>query len=419
MESQSAESGKPILRVGIAGLGFASTIMLPELAAHPRIKITAGADVRPESVEPFGRAFGAETYSSVEALCASKHVDAVYVLTPNRFHAEHAIRAAEHGKHVFADKPMALTLEDCDRMIDAAERNGVRILVGHTQSLDPGIRAMAEIVRSGELGAPMMFHTWYYNDWLYRPRDPDELDATNGEGIVYRQAPVQVDILRMLGGGRVRGVRAQTRVADLNRPVVGACTAFLEFEDGTPATMVYGAYGHFDVSELSYGLGAQIYSPGNVRDPAANLAARRRIKGFASRDEELAYKNSTRFGGSRAAKAGPIPKPGEARQNFFGLTIASCEHGDIRQTPTGLIVYGDDEVREIPVSLGEGQPHRYTWSELDLMLEALDNDRQLFSHDGHWGKATLEVCLGIDQSARDRREVQMQHQSSYPSEVRA
>ena len=73
-------------------------------------------------------------------------------------------------------------------------------------------------------------------------------------------------------------------------------------------------------------------------------------------------------------------------------------------------------MREIPVSLGEGQPHRYTWSELDLMLDALDNDRPLFSHDGHWGKATLEVCLGIEQSARERREVEMHWQSAYPSE---
>ena len=342
---QSGMSDKPILRVGIAGLGFASTIMLPELAAHPRIKITAGADVRAESVQAFGRAFGAEMYSSVEALCASPNVDAVYVLTPNRFHAEHAIMAAEAGKHVFADKPMALSLDDCDRMIAAAERSGARILVGHTQSLDPGIRAMADIVRSGELGAPMMFHTWYFNDWLYRPRDPDELDASNGEGIVFRQAPVQVDILRMLGGGHVRSVKARTRVADPTRPVVGACTAFLEFEDGTPATMVYNAYGHFDVSELSYGLGAQFLASGNVRDSQANLAGPaadrclQRSGRRAGLQEQHALRRLPRL------RCTADPKPGEARQNFFGLTIASCERGDIRQTPTGLIIYSNDEVR--------------------------------------------------------------------------
>jgi phthalate 4,5-cis-dihydrodiol dehydrogenase len=407
---------RPVLRVGVIGLGFASTIMLPELAAHPRIKITAGADVRPEATEAFGRQFGAETYSSAEALCASPNVDAVYVLSPNRFHAQHAIAAAEAGKQVFADKPMALSLDDCDRMIAAAERNGVRLLVGHTQSLDPGIRAMADIVRSGELGAPVMFQTWYFNDWLYRPRDPYELDPNNGEGIVFRQAPVQVDILRMLGGGQVRSVKARTRIADPTRPVVGACTAFLEMGDGTPATMVYNATGHFDVSELTYGLGAQFLEPGNVRNPEANLAARRRIESFSGPDDELAYKNSTRLGGERAAAAPPIPGPGEARHNFFGLTIASCEHGDICQTPTGLVIYGDDEVREVPVSLGEGQPHRYTWSELDIMLDAWTNDRPLYSHDGAWGKATLEVCLGIEQSSTERREVLMQRQTPYPSE---
>ena len=53
------------------------------------------------------------------------------------------------------------------------------------------------------------------------------------------------------------------------------------------------------------------------------------------------------------------------------------------------------------------------------MLDALDNDRPLFSHDGHWGKATLEVCLGIERSSRERRKVEMRWQSGYPSEARS
>src|SRR5436305_15160290 len=134
----------PILRVGIAGLGVASTNALLELAAHPRVRITAAADVRAAARDAFARQFQAETYDSVEALCASPHVDAVYVLTPNRWHAAHAIAAAEHGKQVIADKPMALTLADCDAMIAAAERNGVRLLIGHSQGLDGPIVKMAE-----------------------------------------------------------------------------------------------------------------------------------------------------------------------------------------------------------------------------------------------------------------------------------
>ena len=78
-------SREPVLRIGVVGLGFASTVMLPELSAHPRVKITAGADIRPEAAEAFGSQFRAETYRSAEDLCASPNVDAVYILTPNRF----------------------------------------------------------------------------------------------------------------------------------------------------------------------------------------------------------------------------------------------------------------------------------------------------------------------------------------------
>src|SRR5262249_44653262 len=142
----------PILRVGIAGLGVASTNALPEIMAHPRVRITEAADVRAAAREAFARQFQAETYDTVEALCASPNVDAVYVLTPNGGPAAHAIAAAEQGKQFMADKPMALTLADCDAMIAAAERNGVRILIGHSQGLDGPIVKMAELIAGGELG---------------------------------------------------------------------------------------------------------------------------------------------------------------------------------------------------------------------------------------------------------------------------
>ena len=126
-------AGEPVLRIGIAGLGVASLNVFPELLAHPRVKIVAGADLRKSTLDQFASQFGGETYSSVEALCASSNVDAVYVLTPNRFHAQHAILAAEHGKHVFCDKPFGLTLKEADAMIAAAARNKVRLLCGHSQ----------------------------------------------------------------------------------------------------------------------------------------------------------------------------------------------------------------------------------------------------------------------------------------------
>ena len=161
------------MRIGIAGLGAGAVNALaatPGLTSHPNIQLVAAADPRPEARDAFASRYGGRTYASVEELCKASDIDTIYILTPNALHAEHAIIAAEHGKQVIADKPMALTLDDCDAMIRAAERNGVRLLVGHSQSLDSGILKMIEIIRSGVLGRPIMIASSYYNEWLYRPR---------------------------------------------------------------------------------------------------------------------------------------------------------------------------------------------------------------------------------------------------------
>lgn len=281
-------------------------------------------------------------------------IDAIYILTPNAAHAEHAIVAAEHGKQVIADKPMALTLADCDAMIRAAERNGVRLMVGHSQSLDSGILKMMEIARSGELGRPMMITSTYYSEWLYRPRSREELDPSSMEGgLTLRQGWIQLDIIRMLGGGMLRSVRGTTVVADPHRPVDGAYAAFLQFEDDMPATAVFDAYGHFDSAELTFGIGLS----GRPRGKETNISAHRQVKSFAAREEEAAFKDSRRVGGSRARLERNEPPK---KHQFFGLTIVSCEKGAIRQTPDGVMIYGEDELREVKIP-----PRMYTEIELD------------------------------------------------------
>src|SRR5918912_3378773 len=115
------------LRFAIAGLGIASTQIVPEFARRPHLQLTAAADPREEGRRKFEQEFGGETHASVEELCASPNVDVVYVCTPNHLHAEHVICAAEHGKHAIVEKPMALSLDECEAMNAACERNGVKL----------------------------------------------------------------------------------------------------------------------------------------------------------------------------------------------------------------------------------------------------------------------------------------------------
>jgi phthalate 4,5-cis-dihydrodiol dehydrogenase len=394
-----------VLRFGIVGLGVASTQILPCLARHPHVTIAAACDVnRPAALEKFRREFGGRTFDSIEALCRSDAVDAVYICTANHLHKEQTLVAAQYGKHIIVEKPMALSVEECEAMNEAVERSGVKLLCGHTHSFDPPIRRMREVVRGGVLGRLRQIVTFYYNEFMYRPRMPPELNPQLGGNVVYNQGPHQVDIVRLIGGGMVRSIRAMTGIWDPARRAEGAWAAYLEFEDGTPALMGYSGYAHFDSAELHFWIGESA-AP---RDPETNVTARRRLEGITPEDE-AGLKESMRYAGEREGAWLRDSKGARPNQPFFGFTLVSCERGDIRQSPNGIYVYGDSGIEEIPLPPGRSGRD----AEIDELYQAVVEDRPVF-HDGRWGQATLEVVLGIMTSAKERREVLMRHQVPTP-----
>lgn len=387
-----------VLRMGIAGLGVASTQILPAVAKLPYIRIAAAADTRKEALAKFRAEYGAAVYESVEAMCQSPDVDFVYIATPSELHAEHTITAARCGKHVIVEKPMALTMEECEAMNRAAEEHRVKLLCGHTHSFDPPVRRIREIVARGELGRLCMIHSWNYNEFMYRPRMKHELAASRG--VVLNQGPHQVDIVRLIGGGMVRSVRASVGAWNASRPHEGAYACFLEFESGAVATLVYSGYGFFDTAELFGWVG----EGGQPRDPETNIKARRRIAALRSREEEEILKEQMRYGGAREGEFSHIWE-GERKQPFFGLTIVTCEKGDIRQSPDGLWLYTDSGKQEIRLPVGL----RGREAEIAELYHAVVNGGPVF-HDGRWGQATLEVCLAILESSRQRKEIFLAHQ---------
>jgi phthalate 4,5-cis-dihydrodiol dehydrogenase len=388
--------------MGMAGLGVASTQILPAVSRLPYLQITAAADVRGDALAKFRKEYDAAALTSVEEMCRSSDVDFIYIATPNQLHAEHAITAATHKKHVIVEKPMAMSLEECEAMNAAAEENGIKLLCGHTHSFDPPIRKIREIVKSGELGKLCMINTWNYNEFMYRPRMKHELATSHG--VVLNQGPHHVDIVRLIGGGIVRSVRAMTGIWDKARGHEGSYTCYLEFEDGTPATLVYSGYGFFDTAELFSWVG----EGGQYREPETNLKVRRRLREVRSPEEEEQLKEGMRFGGQREGEYSHLFS-GERKQPFFGFTLVSCEHGDIRQTPDGLFIYGEDEKREIALPTGS----RGREAEIEELYNAVVHHRPVF-HDGRWGEATLEVCLAMLESAKERKEIFLSHQVPSP-----
>ena len=403
----SERDGGPVLRFGIAGLGLAGAQSLPALLARPFVKLTAAADIRPEALDKFERDFGGETYRTVEELAASSNVDVIHIATPHNLHVQHTLAAVEGGKHVVLEKPMALTLEECDRMIEAAERNGVFLVVDRgSHGFDPPVRKVREIVRSGELGGLGMINNWQYTNSIYRARTPAELDDPPPVGgIFFRQAPHQIDLVRLIGGGRLRSVRAMTGVWDPERRAVGAFLAYLEFEDGAGASIAYNGYDHFDSEQFHDWIGTY----GTRQRTNAHGRARRSLREAMQQTDETALKAAAGFGGSAREEATPVAEAESDLHAHWGVTIVSCERGDLMPTPHGVTVFDDEGRRELQMPVGRGLSG-YAFDEL---YDALVLDTPLI-RDGRWGKATLEVCLAIVESARERREVYLQHQSPTP-----
>jgi phthalate 4,5-cis-dihydrodiol dehydrogenase len=386
------------LKFGVAGLGRAFQLMLPTLAAHAKVEVVAAADPRQEARARFAADFSAKTFATVDELCADPSIDVVYVATPHQFHAAHVAAAARHGKHVLVEKPMALNLADCRAMIEATRRAAVQMVIGHSHSFDAPVSRARDVIVSGSVGRLRMISALNFTDFLYRPRRPEELSTESGGGVLYNQAPHHVEMVRLLGGGKIKSVRALTGAWDERRPTEGAYSALLTFEDGAFATITYSGYAHFDSDELE----AWIAESGHSKDPNKYGETRRQLRSAAA-DEEVALKHARNYGGSESASAA-LPAGARFHQHF-GFLIASCERADLRPTATGVVIYDDFARRfdAVPV------PKVPRTEVIDELYDAIVHGRPPL-HGGEWSLATMEVCLAMLQSAREGREMLLQHQ---------
>jgi len=301
-----SQSEQP-LRIGVAGLGFGSTEFLPVLERMPQLKIVAGADLRPQALDAFKARYGGNVYDNVEAMCADPEVEAVWVSTPNQLHGENSLAAVKQGKHVCIRKPMALTMEECQQILDAADKTGAKILAGgQTQGTNPIIQATRRLLLEGEMGRLTGITMWAYTGWMLNPRMPQEVDDSQGGGIVWRQMPHQIEAVRWLGGGMLKSVRANTGRWRPERPNgTGYAAVYMEFEDGTPVTLTYNAYGYFDTSELIEWGG----------DSGIQGRQQRRKQLLAGQMDEAKGKEATRFGALIEGKDGPqVPWADRARR---------------------------------------------------------------------------------------------------------
>lgn len=249
---------KKKIRIGVIGCGaIAEHAHLAEYAALKDVEIAALADIHTGRLEEMSRKFGVErTYTDYRELLAQKDLDAVSICTPNYLHAEMAIAAAEAGKHVLTEKPMAVTLDEARAMIAAAEKNHVTLMVGFTHRFYNYIRKAKEMLEGGFIGKPVMIkgrfaHEGPYTSWS--AKSDWFFDKTKaGGGALLDMGIHGIDLFRYFGG-EIKTVTGQ----------IGNVAKNIAVEDAALMTMTFasGAMGALEVgwSSKRGSMGIEIY----------------------------------------------------------------------------------------------------------------------------------------------------------------
>ncbi|MEO8828568.1 Gfo/Idh/MocA family oxidoreductase [Lapillicoccus sp.] len=241
------------IRIGLVGCGNVSAKYLATVGGAPGVELVACADQDAERAQVVGAEFGIPVLASVEELLALPEVDLVLNLTAPRAHAEVSLAAIAAGKHVYSEKPLATTLEDGIRVVEAADRAGVRVGCAPDTILGEGLQATAKLIADGAVGRPLSAISILATTGPEHFHPAPEFLYLEGAGPLFDIGPYLVSALTFLLGP-VRAVTATTAMPVETRTVrVGGhagetfsaavptfISSMLEFESGAVATLLQG-----------------------------------------------------------------------------------------------------------------------------------------------------------------------------------
>ena len=244
------------IRVCLVGAGRAGKVHASSLVNHiPGGDLACVVDALPAARDALADQCGLETrFESLEAALEWGRFAAVMITTPTFTHTSLAVLAAQAGKHIFLEKPMALTLSECDEIIAAAERNGVYLQLGFMRRFDPEFQAAYERIQAGEIGRPMLVKSLTHGPGL-PPTWARDLKTSNG--MLAEVNSHDWDCLRWLMGSNF--LRVYAEVADFKGLARGVDTP--NFYDNAMVTVRFenGGLGSISgVCPCDYGYDARV-----------------------------------------------------------------------------------------------------------------------------------------------------------------
>ena len=193
------------VNIGLIGTGRIAKVHAEAYKSVQGGRLVACADIAADTAKAFAEEYGLDAYTDYRDLLAREDIDAVIIATPNGLHPEHMIAAAKASKHVFCQKPIALTLDDADRMIQTAEDCNIILQVGFMLRFTPPIPQLREVISAGDLGDIIAIRAaifgWEPNsEWFYIKEQ--------GGGVILDTLIHFADLVRDLAGD-VRSVHAE------------------------------------------------------------------------------------------------------------------------------------------------------------------------------------------------------------------
>lgn len=254
--------------IGIIGCGkIAQVRHIPEYAENPDAKLVGFYDINQQRAEELAKKYGAKAYASVEELLANENIDAVSICVANHAHAEVTIKALEAGKDVLCEKPMATTMEDCEAMVAAAKKTGMKLMIGQNQRLAKAHAKAKKLIDEGWIGKVLTFRTTFGHGgpetWSVDPgKNTWFFDKTKAAmGAMADLGIHKTDLIQFLLGQKVVKVSAEVTTldkTDANGNLIQVddnAICIYTMENGVIGTMTasWTFYGPEDNSTVLYG----------------------------------------------------------------------------------------------------------------------------------------------------------------------
>lgn len=249
------------LGIGIIGVGGIAQSHIQAITRIERARLVAVMDVDSSKVEAVSNSYNVKGYTNLEELLDDPEIDAVHVCTPHKYHGEQVVLSARAGKHVLVEKPMALTLEECDAMIEESEKAGKILMVGQVMRYFPANRTAKKLIADGAIGKVghlIRRRLSYFNPSAGGPYRHWYMDLDiGGICVLYCFGPHEYDILHWYIDSPIKEVYARgSESTEIYSGQKDSYTAIMSHENGAISVLSQSVVCHFSAHD-QYFIGSE------------------------------------------------------------------------------------------------------------------------------------------------------------------